>query len=133
MIDRFTSAELQQAILALNTIDRDGDPDQWAYVLREAQDAAPAIDPWQNVSIGTRPAAEAIARRLSAILGVSVESCFQAAQNVFARDRGRVIFDALLGYAAELGQPSHRESRVTPKPTQRPSIRIVGDDERGVA
>ena len=130
---RFSSDELQWAIVALDRIDRDGNRDEWAYVLRQASDSAPAAGRWGNATPGQKISGQILAGKLANLLGVDPDRCDEVAAEMFAPQRHRVIFDALLGYAAELGQPSHRESRVTPKPTQRPSIRIVGDDERGVA
>jgi len=110
-MSKYTHEELRRAITALGSIERDGDRDEWAYIMRQAQDTAPAADPWGNVSIGARISAQALARRLSSTIGAPVGDCEAAAADVYGRDRGRAIYDALVGYAAETRRNAGRATR----------------------
>jgi len=105
-MNNFTRDELRRAVVALDAIERTGDPDEWAAILREARDSAPSADPWQNVGIGTRTLANVMAKRLAGLLGVPITDCLTAAGDVYGMDRGRAVFEAMLAYADEVtGKP----------------------------
>lgn len=127
----FTPDELRGAIVALDTIERDGDSNELAYILREVRNATPSADPWGNAGIGAQLNADHLAGRLATMLDVPRVQCEQAARAVFSKDYCRAVFDALISYANELtGQTSRRTSSAAPSmPTHRPTIRIVADRE----
>ncbi|MEN6407017.1 MAG: hypothetical protein ABFC77_11160 [Thermoguttaceae bacterium] len=126
---KFTPDELRRAIEALAIIEQDGDPDEWAAILRQAQDSAPASDPWDNVAIGVRPAAEGLTRRLTRLIDAAPDDCMDAALRVYARDRGCAVYDAMLAYAAELSGDTPHPVAVPTTPVPRPAVRIVSDRE----
>lgn len=125
----FTFDELRRAVKAMDVIEQRGDRDDWAYILKQAQNTVPSAGLWGNASIGTRAAGEALARRVADLLGESRDRCEQAAAEVLAPQRGRVVYDALMGYAGELTGYTRRESHTTPRPIQRPAVRIVANRE----
>ena len=130
---RFTPEELRRAIVALDTIERLGDPDEWALLQQQAHDSAPNGDRWGNATANQRISGGLLADRLVNLLGESRGHCEQAAAEVFAPQRHRAVYDSLIAYADEL---TRRSPRREPSPAksrgQRPTVRIVADQE-GVA
>jgi hypothetical protein len=122
-----TDDELRRALLALDIIDRDGDPDELAHLLRAARDATPSVDPWGNSTASQEISGRRLAARLARLVGESRGRCDRAAAEVFAPQRQRAVFDALVSYADRLtGQTSRRtSSAAAPMPT----IRIVSNQE----
>ena len=121
MNNRFSFDELRQAIQALIVVEENGDPAEWAMILRQASDSAPSAGRWGNATPGQKISGQLLADKLADLLGVDRDRCNQVAAEMFAPQKHRAVFDALLGYVAELtGQPSA-------KPTQRQAIRIVAD------
>jgi len=122
-----TDQELRQAFLALSVIEDRGDPDELAYILRQARDAAPSADRWGNATLNQEIGACQLAAKAAALLGEPRERCEAAAAEIFAPQRQRAVFDALIRYAGELT----KTGTTVPK-SYRPTIRIIAD-ERGVA
>ena len=130
-MSRFTPEEMRRAIVALDTIESEGDCDEWAIIVRQAGDSAPNGSRWGNATPNQRGGGSLLAARLANLLGEDRDQCEQAAAEVFAPQRHRAVFDALISYSEELtGRTSHRESAPAAKPIQRPAVRIVAD--RGV-
>jgi hypothetical protein len=123
MPTRFSPDELRRAIVALATIERDGDQDELDLILRQASDSAPNGSRWGNATPNQRSGGGLLAGRLADLLGEDPDRCEQSAAEVFAPQRHRAIFDALVSYADELsGKPA--SAPAMPKLSQ---VRIVAD------
>jgi hypothetical protein len=130
MNNRFAADELRRAITALAVIEEHGNRDEWAYILRQAQDSAPSVERWGNATGNQQIGGSLLAARLADLLGESRDRCELAAAEVFAPQRHRAVFDAIIFYAEELtGASSRRKPPATSAPIQRPAVRIVGDQE----
>lgn len=129
---RFSDAEIRQAIEALAIVQERGDPDTWAHLRREATASTPSGEPWGNATPGDRIAAELLADHLAGLLSVPREECRHAAADVYGHARQRAIYDALIGYAAELigDAPSYAPgARPVAPAAPRPALRIVAERE----
>jgi hypothetical protein len=130
MNSRFTTDELRRAIVALDTIEGHGDRHEWALILRQAHESALSGDRWGNATGNQRISGGLLADRLASLLDEPRDRCEQVAAEVFAPQRHRAIYDALIGYADELtDHPSRRESPPAETHVQRPVVRIVGGRE----
>jgi hypothetical protein len=131
-MNRFSPDELRRAITALDVIKDHGDPDEWALILREAVRFMQGCGRWGNATPNQQIGGALLAGELSNLLDEDRDRCEQAAADVFAPQRHRAVYDAIVGYADELtGQRSPRNLNAA-KPAPRPAVRIVGE-ERGVA
>jgi hypothetical protein len=97
-----SDSELRQAVRALTVIGEQGNSDEFAHVLHQANGKAPAANPWANMTVGASLRAKAIAGQAAALLGVPQTACEAAALEVFGASRQRAVFNAILSYAAEL-------------------------------
>ncbi len=113
MSNRFSPEELRRAANALITVLTEGDRDEWAYIRKEAvgQYAAPSGDPWRYATSGQKLNGWAIADELSQLLGVDRKQCELAAAEVYAKQRHRAVYDALIAYTAELTRNIGRAKR----------------------
>jgi hypothetical protein len=98
----FSHQELRAAVEALDTIERFGHEVDFSAALLGALADCPATDPLDNSPIGSRIAAGLLADRLAKLLGVPLGDCEAAAAEVFGRSRRRAVFEAIVGYAAEI-------------------------------
>jgi hypothetical protein len=130
---KFTLDELRRAVESLATIERDGDPDEWSLILRQAQDSAPAAAPWGNDPIGASINAGILARRLCKLLCVDQDECDLAAEVAFSQSRQRAVYNALIMYSDELtGRTATPAPAQSAPATPQTSVRIVAGKE-GVA
>jgi len=123
-----TDQELRQAVFALIIIEERGFPDELAHLLREARDSTPSADPWGNATPSQKISGCWLGAKLAGLLGEPRESCEAAAAEVFAPQRQRAVYNAIVGYADELTGRRTRNTSSSP-PTQRPKIRIVARRE----
>jgi hypothetical protein len=130
---RFTLDELRRAVVALDIINQHGDRDEWALLQRQARDSAPNGNRWNNATPNQRINGGLLADQLADLLGEPRDYCEQAAAEVFAPQHHRAMYDVLVAYADELiGRSPRREPPPSRRLVQRPTVRIVGDQE-GVA
>ena len=126
-MSKFSPEELRRAAAALKVINERGDPDEWGDIQRKARAVAAAGGWWNSATAGQRLTGQRLAADLAALLGESRELCEQAAAEVSVWLPHRAMFDAILGYAAELtGQPMQRTSSAAAKPTA--TVRLVAEE-----
>jgi hypothetical protein len=116
-MNNFSPEELRRAAVALDIIERLGDPDQWSTILCGASATSPTLG--QSLRAGL------LASELAKLLGEDRDRCEQAAAEAFAPSRHRAVFDALIGYADELAGTPATTTTTTRAP--RPTVRIVAD------
>ena len=139
-----TDEELRRAVFAMSIIDERGDPDVLDLLLREANDARPAGEGWNNLTLGLQLIIGQEAYRLSTLLGVPVERCEEAGLDVLGPGRQRLRFNAIIKYAIELIGPCreltgespfvpyadrHAEPAAAQSARRASTIRIVGNRE----
>jgi hypothetical protein len=143
---RFSRDELMAFIGALDTIDKIGNEDDVDQIVRIARANNPAADPRNNP--GTNwDRLDMMAKWTAELLGVPREQANEAAIQVYAASAAREVFEEVLlladGYRNGFDRerragilPPQAEYVAPPDPPQRPAkptVRIVADDQRGVA
>jgi hypothetical protein len=134
-----TDQELRQAVSALGVIEERGDREVLQLLLREANDATPGGEGRNNWTMGQYLEIGRVGRELSHVLGEPSERCESAAADVLGPGRQRLRFMAMVNYAITLIGACREltgESPFTPymsepttKPSQRSTVRIIGDQE----
>jgi hypothetical protein len=96
---------LRQAIFALNIIEERGDRDVFSLIMREVNEAMPATDDLDNLTLGARIRIRTAGDELAQLLGAPAERCRHAALDVMGPGRQRLRFQALVRYAIDLIGP----------------------------
>ena len=128
-MSRFTPDELRRAIVALAIIEQRRRPARMGNSLATGRQLSRTNGSrWGNATPNQKVGGSLLAGRLANLLGEDRDGCEEVAAEVFAPQRHRAVYDAMIDYAAELtGHPSPRNSIAVPRPVQRPTVRIVAD------
>ncbi len=106
----FTDSEIRQAVVALSIIGERGNQDEFDYLLHEVRSKHPASGTG-GMTPGARLQAAALADKAARLLGEPVKRCEAAAVDVMGAGQQRAVFDAIVGYAAELAQQRQQGER----------------------